>query len=203
MAQPELDRLKAELIEAIAAARDLAQLDEVRVKALGKKGRVSELMQTLGAMPPEKRKSFGQAVNALKTSVSEALDARHQVLAGAALVEKLASDRADISLPVREGPLAEGRIHPVSQVTDEIRIGEGDQWLEILGCGMVHPNVLKNVGIDPTRYQGFAFGLGIDRIAMLKYGMPDLRAFFSADLRWLKHYGFAPLAIPTLAAGLS
>ena len=101
MAQPELDRLKAELIEAIAAARDLAQLDEVRVKALGKKGRVSELMQTLGAMPPEKRKSFGQAVNALKTSVSEALDARHQVLAGAALVEKLASDRADISLPVR------------------------------------------------------------------------------------------------------
>ena len=117
MAQPELDRLKAELIEAIAAARDLAQLDEVRVKALGKKGRVSELMQTLGAMPPEKRKSFGQAVNALKTSVSEALDARHQVLAGAALVEKLASDRADISLPVREGPLAEGRIHPVLSAT--------------------------------------------------------------------------------------
>jgi phenylalanyl-tRNA synthetase alpha chain len=360
LAQPELDRLKAELIEAIAAARDLAQLDEVRVKALGKKGRVSELMQMLGAMPPEKRKSFGQAVNALKTSVSEALDARHQVLAGAALVEKLASDRADISLPVREGPLAEGRIHPVSQVTDEIteifadmgfsiaegpdietdfnnftalnippehparqdhdtfylpaaadgsravlrthtspvqirtmlvqkpplriiapgrvyrcdsdqthtpmfhqveglvideqthlghlkwvleefakaffevpkvkmrfrasyfpftepsmevdigyakvgdeiRIGEGDQWLEILGCGMVHPNVLKNVGIDPKRYQGFAFGLGIDRIAMLKYGMPDLRAFFSADLRWLKHYGFLPLAVPTLAGGL-
>jgi phenylalanyl-tRNA synthetase alpha chain len=88
-------------------------------------------------------------------------------------------------------------------VGDEIRIGEGDQWLEILGCGMVHPNVLKNVGLDPERYQGFAFGLGIDRIAMLKYGMPDLRAFFAGDLRWLKHYGFPPLAIPTLAAGLS
>jgi phenylalanyl-tRNA synthetase alpha chain len=86
---------------------------------------------------------------------------------------------------------------------DEIRIGEGDDWLEILGCGMVHPNVLRNVGLDPERYQGFAFGMGIDRIAMLKYGMPDLRAFFSGDLRWLKHYGFAPLAIPTLAAGLS
>jgi phenylalanyl-tRNA synthetase alpha chain len=86
---------------------------------------------------------------------------------------------------------------------DAIRIGEGDQWLEILGCGMVHPNVLKNVGLDPARYQGFAFGLGIDRIAMLKYGMPDLRAFFTGDLRWLKHYGFPPLAIPTLAAGLS
>ncbi len=90
-----------------------------------------------------------------------------------------------------------------AKVGDEIRIGEGDRWLEILGCGMVHPNVLKNVGLDPARYQGFAFGLGIDRLAMLKYGMPDLRAFFAGDLRWLKHYGFAPLAIPTLAAGLS
>ena len=77
-----------------------------------------------------------------------------------------------------------------AKVGDEIRIGEGDQWLEILGCGMVHPNVLKNVGLDPERYQGFAFGMGIDRIAMLKYGMPDLRAFFAGDLRWLKHYGF-------------
>jgi len=85
----------------------------------------------------------------------------------------------------------------------EIRFGEGEDWLEILGCGMVHPNVLKNVGLDPERYQGFAFGLGIDRIAMLKYGMPDLRAFFSGDLRWLTHYGFPPLAIPTLAGGLS
>jgi phenylalanyl-tRNA synthetase alpha chain len=90
-----------------------------------------------------------------------------------------------------------------AKVGDEIKIGEGDQWLEILGCGMVHPNVLRNVGLDPERYQGFAFGLGIDRIAMLKYGMPDLRAFFAGDLRWLKHYGFPPLAIPTLAAGLS
>ena len=120
MAQPELDRLKAELIEAIAASRDLAALDEVRVKALGKKGRVSELMQKLGGMPPEERKSFGQAVNELKSHVSGALDARHQVLAGVALSEKLASERADVTLPVREGPLAEGRIHPVSQVTDEI-----------------------------------------------------------------------------------
>ena len=90
-----------------------------------------------------------------------------------------------------------------AKVGDEIRIGEGDRWLEILGCGMVHPNVLENVGIDPKRYQGFAFGLGIDRIAMLKYGMPDLRAFFAADLRWLTHYGFLPLACPTLAGGLS
>ncbi|MCJ7599809.1 MAG: phenylalanine--tRNA ligase subunit alpha, partial [Methyloceanibacter sp.] len=297
-------------------------------------GRVSELMQQLGGMPPEERKSFGQAVNELKSHVSGALDARHQVLAGAALSEKLASERADVTLPVREGPLAEGpdietdfnnftalnippehparqdhdtfyfperpdgtrpllrthtspvqirtmlankpplriiapgRVHrcdsdqthtPMfhqveglvideathlghlkwvleefakaffevpkvkmrfrasyfpftepsmevdigyAKVGDEIRIGEGDQWLEILGCGMVHPNVLANVGIDPKRYQGFAFGLGIDRIAMLKYGMPDLRAFFGADLRWLRHYGFPPLAVPTLAGGL-
>lgn len=76
-------------------------------------------------------------------------------------------------------------------------------WLEILGCGMVHPNVLRSSGIDPEKYQGFAFGMGIDRLAMLKYGIPDLRAFFESDLRWLKHYGFAALDVPTLAGGLS
>jgi len=85
----------------------------------------------------------------------------------------------------------------------EVRFGEGDDWLEILGCGMVHPNVLRNCGLDPDAVQGFAWGLGIDRIAMLKYGMPDLRAFFEADVRWLSHYGFRPLDFPTLAGGLS
>ncbi|HLO24416.1 MAG TPA: phenylalanine--tRNA ligase subunit alpha [Methyloceanibacter sp.] len=361
MSAPELDSLKTELIDAIQRASNLGALEEVRVAALGRKGRVSELMGSLGSLPPEERRSYGQAVNSLKESVVAALDARREVLAKAATAEKLASERADVTLPVREGPLAEGRIHPVSQVTDEIteifadmgfsiaegpdietdfnnftalnippehparqdhdtfyfaegpdgtrpvlrthtspvqirtmlktkpplriiapgrvyrcdsdqthtpmfhqveglaideethlghlkwvleefckaffevpevkmrfrashfpftepsmevdigyakvgdeiRIGEGDQWLEILGCGMVHLNVLRNVGLDPERYQGFAFGLGIDRIAMLKYGMPDLRAFFAGDLRWLDHYGFAPLAIPTLAGGLS
>jgi phenylalanyl-tRNA synthetase alpha chain len=85
----------------------------------------------------------------------------------------------------------------------EIRFGEGEDWLEILGCGMVHPNVLRNCGVDPDEYQGFAWGMGIDRIAMLKYGMSDLRAFFEADVRWLSHYGFRPLDFPTLAGGLS
>jgi phenylalanyl-tRNA synthetase alpha chain len=85
----------------------------------------------------------------------------------------------------------------------EVRFGEGDDWMEILGCGMVHPNVLRNCGIDPDEFQGFAWGMGIDRIAMLKYGMPDLRAFFEADVRWLSHYGFRPLDVPTLAGGLS
>lgn len=85
----------------------------------------------------------------------------------------------------------------------QLRIGEGDDWLEILGSGMVHPKVLQAVGIDPERWQGFAFGMGIDRIAMLKYGIPDLRAFFESDLRWLRHYGFAALDLPTLAGGLS
>jgi phenylalanyl-tRNA synthetase alpha chain len=361
MSAPELDTLQSELLDAIAQASDLGKLEEVRVAALGKKGRVSELMQQLGSLPPEERRTYGQAVNSLKTNVGEALEAKREELARAATTAKLAAEHADITLPVREGPLAEGRIHPVSQVTDEIteiladmgfsiaegpdietdfnnftalnippehparqdhdtfyfaerpdgsrpvlrthtspvqirtmlrekpplriiapgrvyrcdsdqthtpmfhqveglvideethlghlkwvleefckaffevpsvkmrfrashfpftepsmevdigyarqgdaiRVGEGDQWLEILGCGMVHPNVLKNVELDPERYQGFAFGMGIDRIAMLKYGMPDLRAFFSGDLRWLKHYGFAPLAIPTLAGGLS
>jgi phenylalanyl-tRNA synthetase alpha chain len=85
----------------------------------------------------------------------------------------------------------------------EIRIGEGDDWLEIMGCGMVHPKVLEHGGIDPAKYQGFAFGMGIDRIAMLKYGAPDLRAFFDSDLRWLRHYGFAALNVPTLGQGVS
>jgi len=85
----------------------------------------------------------------------------------------------------------------------ELKIGEGDDWLEILGSGMVHPNVLKAGGIDPDRYQGFAFGMGIDRIAMLKYGIPDLRSFFDADLRWLRHYGFRALDLPTLYGGLA
>ena len=85
----------------------------------------------------------------------------------------------------------------------EVKIGEGNDWLEILGCGMVHPNVIANAGLDPDVYQGFAWGIGIDRIAMLKYGMPDLRAFFDGDQRWLDHYGFRPLDLPTLFGGLS
>ena len=85
----------------------------------------------------------------------------------------------------------------------KIIIGEGDQWLEILGCGMVHPNVLKNVKVDPTKFQGYAFGIGIDRLAMLKYGINDLRAFFETDYRWLNHFGFDPLDVPTNYRGLS
>jgi phenylalanyl-tRNA synthetase alpha chain len=85
----------------------------------------------------------------------------------------------------------------------QLKVGEGDDWLEILGSGMVHPKVLAAGGIDATKYQGFAFGVGIDRIAMLKYGIPDLRAFFDSDLRWLRHYGFAALDQPALHSGLS
>ncbi len=77
------------------------------------------------------------------------------------------------------------------RVDGGLKIGTGDKWMEILGCGMVHPNVLKNCGLDPDEYQGFAFGMGVDRLAMLKYGIPDLRDFFAADTRWLEHYGFA------------
>ncbi|MGL4963617.1 MAG: phenylalanine--tRNA ligase subunit alpha [Inquilinus sp.] len=85
----------------------------------------------------------------------------------------------------------------------ELKLGNYGDWLEILGCGMVHPKVLDACGIDSTRYQGFAFGMGIERPAMLKYGIPDLRTFFEADLRWLKHYGFVPLDVPSLATGLT
>ncbi|MET0183201.1 MAG: phenylalanine--tRNA ligase subunit alpha [Caulobacterales bacterium] len=85
----------------------------------------------------------------------------------------------------------------------QVRIGQGDDWLELGGCGMVHPNVLKNCGLDPSEVQGYAFGLGIDRMAMLKYGMPDLRDFFGNDARWLKHYGFSPYLLNGLAQGIA
>ena len=84
----------------------------------------------------------------------------------------------------------------------QIKIGQGSDWLEILGCGMVHPNVIRNCGLDPEKHQGYAWGLGVDRLAMLKYGMPDLRPFFDADTRWLKHYGFSPYLLPGLAQGV-
>ncbi len=85
----------------------------------------------------------------------------------------------------------------------ELKIGNHGDWLEILGCGMVHPNVLRACGLDPDVYQGFAAGMGIERIAMLKYGIPDLRTFFESDLRWLRHYGFAALDIPSITGGLT
>ncbi|MBI1273870.1 MAG: phenylalanine--tRNA ligase subunit alpha [Alphaproteobacteria bacterium] len=88
-----------------------------------------------------------------------------------------------------------------SRAGGKLKLGNHGDWLEILGCGMVHPNVLRNCGLDPEKYQGFAFGMGIERIAMLKYGIPDLRTFFEADLRWLRHYGFSALDIPSLATG--
>jgi phenylalanyl-tRNA synthetase alpha chain len=85
----------------------------------------------------------------------------------------------------------------------EVRIGQGDDWMEIVGCGMVHPNVLRNCGLDPDVWQGFAFGFGIDRLGMLKYGMPDLRDMFASDVRWLEHFGFSAFAAPNPATGLS
>ena len=357
----DIEQLEASILDDIHAASDEAALESVRVATLGKQGSVSALLKTLGAMSPDERRTRGAAINALKDRVALAIADRKAVLKAAALDARLARETVDISLPVRPGPLAEGRIHPVSQVIDEItaiftdmgfavaegpdietdhynftalnfppdhparemhdtfflkpkedgsrlllrthtspvqvrtmekqkppiriiapgrtyrcdsdathtpmfhqveglvidetthfghlkwvleeflkaffevdevktrfrpsffpftepsmevdvgcrrsgseiRIGEGDDWLEILGCGMVHPNVITAAGLDPDVYQGFAFGMGIDRIAMLKYGIPDLRAFFESDLRWLRHYGFSALAMPDLPGGLS
>jgi phenylalanyl-tRNA synthetase alpha chain len=350
----DLTTLERGLLADIDKAASLDAIEQVRIAALGKKGCISELMQTLGKLPPEERKAFGQSVNALKARVSEALEQRKGTLEEAALEQRLANERADVTLPVRPGPETEGRVHPVSQVMDELAeifadmgfaiaegpdietddnnftklnippehparqdqdsfyfhaddkgdrlvlrthtstvqirtmmkqkppiriiapgrvyrcesdqthtpmfhqvealviddathmghlkwtleemcraffetdvkmrlrasffpftepsaeidiaadvIGKPGEWLEIGGCGMVHPNVLRNCGINPEKYQGFAFGMGIDRMAMLKYGIPDLRGFFNADLRWLKHYGFSVLDVPGLAAGLS
>ena len=357
----DLSSLESTLLAEIAAASSEEAIEAVRVSALGKKGSVSALLSTLGGMAPEERKVAGASINALKDRVTEALGARRGVLKEAALDARLAAERVDISLPTRESGIEAGRIHPISQVMDEltaifadlgfaiaegpdvesddlnftklnfpphhparemhdtfffnpdengqrkllrthtspvqvrtmlsqkppiriicpgrtyrcdsdqthtpmfhqveglvidktanlgqlkwvleefckaffevpsvkmrfrpsffpftepsmevdiqcsrkggeIRFGEGEDWLEILGCGMVHPNVLRNCGLDPDAVQGYAWGMGIDRIAMLKYGMPDLRPFFEADVRWLKHYGFRPLDLPTLAGGLS
>ena len=357
----DLPTLERDTLAAIGAAADEAALDAVRVAALGKKGSVSALLATLGRMAPDERREHGAAINALKDSVAGAIERRRAHLREAALEARLAAEVIDVTLPVRPGALETGRIHPISQVLDELtvifaamgftvaegpdiesddlnftklnfpadhpardmhdtfffpadadgtrkllrthtspvqvrtmlrqkppirvicpgrtyrcdsdqthtpmfhqveglvidrtanlgnlkwvlgeflrtffevphvemrfrpsffpftepsmevdircsrrdgelRFGEGDDWLEILGCGMVHPNVLTNCGIDPDEFQGFAWGIGIDRIAMLKYGMPDLRAFFEADVRWLRHYGFRPLDVPSLVGGLT
>ena len=357
----DLNQLETDLLTQVEAAGDEAALETLRVSALGKKGSVSELLKTLGAMTPEERKERGPLINGLRDKVQTAIAAKKETLAEAALEARLAAERIDVTLPVPEAPEARGRIHPISQVIEEltaifadmgfsvaegpdietdylnftalnfpeghparemhdtfflapdekgerkvlrthtspvqirtmtskappirviipgrtyrhdsdqthtpmfhqveglvidkqaniahmkwileefckaffeveqvkmrfrpsffpftepsaevdiqcsrkggeIRFGEGTDWLEILGCGMVHPNVLRNCGLDPDEYQGFALGMGIDRIAMLKYGMPDLRPFFEADVRWLNHYGFRPLDIPSLVSGLT
>ena len=357
----DLSTLEGDLLAQVADAPDEAALESVRLSSLGKKGRVSELLKTLGGMTPEERREKGPLINRLRDRVQGAILARRETLAESALDERLAAERVDVTLPVPEGPETRGRIHPISQVLDElttifadmgfsvaegpdietdelnftalnfpkghparemhdtfflqpdgqgerkvlrthtspvqirtmcaqappirviipgrtyrhdsdqthtpmfhqveglvidttsniahmrwvleefckaffeveqvrmrfrpsffpftepsaevdiqcsrrggeIRFGEGNDWLEILGCGMVPPNVLRNCGLDPDAVQGFAWGMGIDRIAMLKYGMPDLRPFFEADVRWLNHYGFRPLDLPSLLGGLS
>lgn len=357
----ELDQLEQTILTEISAASDEQAIEAVRVAALGKKGSVSEKLKLLGSMTPEERQTLGPAINGLKNRVTDALAARKTDLRDAAITARLATEKLDVTLPVRPSPLDVGRIHPISQVVDEItaifadmgfsiaegpdvetdyynftalnfpeghparemhdtfffnpdgngerkllrthtspvqirtmekqkppirivipgktyrmdsdathspmfhqveglvidktanvanmkwvleefckaffevpslqmrfrpsffpftepslevdiqcdrsgnevKFGEGNDWMEILGCGMVHPNVLRHAGLDPDEYQGFAWGMGIDRIAMLKYGMPDLRAFFDADVRWLSHYGFRPLDLPTLFGGLS
>ncbi|MBL8908225.1 MAG: phenylalanine--tRNA ligase subunit alpha [Rhizobiales bacterium] len=354
-----LETLERDILKEVAAAHDEAALEALRVSALGKKGSISERMKSLGSMAPDERKQAGAALNLLKDKVAGAIAERKSALQEAALEQRLASEKVDVTLPVRSQP--QGTIHPVSQVWEEIvqiwgdlgfsvaegphieddfhnftalnmppehparqehdtfyfnekpdgsrmvlrthtspvqirtmlsekppiriivpgrtfrcdsdqthtpmfhqieglvidenthlghlkwaltefckaffevdepkmrfrashfpftepsmevdincsweggqvKIGTGDSWLEILGSGMVHPNVIRHGGLDPEKYQGWAFGMGLDRIAMLKYGIPDLRAFFEADLRWLKHYGFRALQVPTLAGGLS
>ena len=111
-------------------------------------------------------------------------------------------------LPIRLRPSFFPFVEPGAEVdigcsrkNGELKIGNHGDWLEILGCGMVHPNVLSAAGIDPNEYQGFAFGMGIERLAMLKYGIPDLRTFFEGDARWLRHYGFGTFETPNTAVG--
>lgn len=351
------DQLRDALLKDVKAANSTEALEDLRISALGKKGRITELMKGLGQMAPEERKAAGQALNVLKGEVSSAIDTKKAALADADLDKRLMSERIDVTLPAPHEET--GYVHPISQTIDEIvaifgemgftvaegpdieddwhnftalnipldhparqehdtfympgedgerkvlrthtspvqirtmtdqeppiriivpgrtyrsdydathspmfhqveglvidktshmghlkgcliefcraffevddlpvrfrpsyfpftepsaevdigctreggefKIGHGDDWLEILGSGMVNPNVLTNCGIDPNEYQGFAFGMGVERVAMLKYGIPDLRTFFESDLRWLRHYGFRSLEVPNMVGGL-
>jgi phenylalanyl-tRNA synthetase alpha chain len=360
----EVTALKAGLLADIDNADTLAQVEELRVGALGKSGVVTALLKTLGGMSPEERLEKGPPIQDLRTSVTDAIAAKKAALEAAELNARLASERLDMTLPAEAAP--QGSVHPVSQVMDElaeifadlgfavatgpeieddwrnftalnipethparamhdtfyfpdtdaegramllrthtspvqirtmtsnpppIRIiapgrvyrsdsdathtpmfhqieglvidkgihlghlkwtletflkafferdditlrlrpsyfpftepsvevdvgytiekgqrvigGSGDApgggWMEVLGSGMVNRRVIENCGLDPDEWQGFAFGTGVDRLAMLKYGMNDLRAFFDGDLRWLRHYGFSALDVPTLSGGV-
>ncbi|MEN2495010.1 MAG: Phenylalanine--tRNA ligase alpha subunit [Hyphomicrobiaceae bacterium hypho_1] len=353
--QENLKALEAKLLKDISSATSLKALDDVRIAALGRKGCISKRMQLLKEVSLEQRKILGQALNIIKTHVDEALKIRRDELEANELETRLLREFSDITLPVRSGPIIEGRIHPISQVLDEIieifasmgfslaegpdidnedncftklnipsyhparqdidtfylkarpgdkrmvlrphtssvqirtmmteqpplriiapgrvyrcdsdhthtpmfhqieglvieegihlghlkwclqefckaffevdevnmrfrashfpftepsievdieagAIGKPGEWLEVIGSGMVHPEVLRNCGLNPDHHQGFAFGMGLDRIAMLKYGIPDLRDMFSGDLKWMRYFGFMPLDVPTLASGLS
>jgi phenylalanyl-tRNA synthetase alpha chain len=360
----DIAALKKELVSLVEASNDLDSLEQARVTVLGKKGRITSLMKTLGAMTPEERKTKGQALNELKDEITALIKRQEDALKRQELDERLIRETIDVDLSPREQK--RGHIHPISHTMEELtgifasmgfvvaegpdiendwynftalnfppghparemqdtfflpdapeekgdkakrvlrthtspvqirymsghkppikiismgrtyrsdydmthtpmfhqmeclyvdkdvhmghlkgcltdfvrayfeiddlpvrfrpsffpfvepgaevdigctraggelRIAKADNpaeqdWLEILGAGMVHPNVLRNCGIDPDTYQGFAFGLGVERIAMLKYGIPDLRTFFESDVRWLEHYGFDPLKRPNPA----
>ena len=283
--------LESELVTAITAAPDEASLEAIRVAALGKAGSISGLLKTLGSLTPDERKEQGPLINGLRDRVTEALAARRTTLKDAALEARLAAERVDVSLPVQPSDNARGRIHPISQVIEELTTIFGDMGFAVaegpdiendfynftaLNFPLGHParemhdtfffnpdengerkllrthtspvqirtmmtqkppirviipgrtyrcdsdqthtpmfHQVEGLVIDKGShmghlkwilaefYQGFAWGMGIDRIAMLKYGMPDLRPFFEADVRWLSHYGFRPLDMPTLTGGLS
>ncbi len=356
----DLAALELDLINAIGGATTVADVETVRVNALGKTGTISGLLKGMGAISPDERREQGPVINGLRDRVTAAIVAKKAELEAAELDSRLKAEHVDLTLPAR--PRRKGGVHPTMQVMDEmiavfaemgfsvaegpdieddfhnftalnfppkhparemhdtfflkpdpetgerkvlrthtspvqvrtmmsqeppIRIvapgrtfrkdsdathtpmfhqieglvigrdihmghlkttlkdfvarffelddvdarfrphhfpftepsaemdircdrsggklvlNEGDDWLEILGCGMVHPNVLKACGIDPDQWQGFAFGMGVDRLAMLKYGVPDLRPMFEADVRWLAHYGFSAFAAPNPASGLS
>jgi phenylalanyl-tRNA synthetase alpha chain len=355
----DLSKIEIETLSAITAADTLDALDAVRVSALGKQGNISALLKTMGQMSPEERQTQGPIINGLRETVAAAIADKKTALETAALNQRLATERLDMSLPAPTAP--QGSVHPVSQVMDELAeifadmgfavaegseieddwhnftalnipethparamhdtfyfpnkdaegrsmllrthtspvqirtmtsqeppiriiapgrvyrsdsdathtpmfhqieglvidrgihlghlkwtletflkafferddvvlrlrpsyfpftepsvevdvgysvvngkrvIGGSEGWMEVLGSGMVHRKVIENCGLDPDVWQGFAFGTGVDRLAMLKYGMDDLRAFFDGDIRWLGHYGFGARDVPTLSGGV-
>jgi phenylalanyl-tRNA synthetase alpha chain len=347
------------LLDRVAAAETLQELESARVGLLGKQGEITAKLKSLGSMDPDTRASEAPKIHALREEVTEAISNRKTSLEAAEMDRKLATEKIDLSLPASESLC--GTVHPVSQVMDELAeifadlgfsvaegpeiedqwynftalnmgenhparammdtfylqprapdeeppvlrthtspvqirsmkthgapiriiapgrvyrsdsdathtpmfhqveglvidraitlghlkwtletflkafferddvvlrmrpsyfpftepsaevdvgwsiekgrrvVGGQEGWMEVLGSGMVHSRVIANCGLDPDEWQGFAFGCGIDRLAMLKYGMDDLRAFFDGDIRWLKHYGFKALDVPTLSGGV-
>src|SRR5204863_374922 len=205
----DLAQLREAALAEIAAARTPAELEAIRVRYLGRKGSLNAVLRGLGALAATDRPALGALANQVKDAIQAALAAREGALGAAELARSLGQDRIDVTLPGRERP--RGHVHPLRQVEDEIvevdiactacaaagrapdpacRVCHGGGWLEILGAGMIHPNVLRAGGYDPEALRGFAFGMGTDRVALLRYGLTDLRLFYDNDLRFLGQFPF-------------
>src|SRR5258707_314804 len=213
MGSMDLDQIVADAQKAFEQATDITTLENEKARFLGKSGALTELLKGLGKLDPETRKTEGARINLVKQQVEAALTARRQALADALLNQRLAAEAIDVTLPGRG--TGAGSLHPVMRTfeRDDIQVRfrpsyfpftepsaeidmlfetgkNAGKWLEISGSGQVHPTVIRNMGLDPERYIGFAFGSGLERLTMLRYGVQDLRLFFENDLRFLRQFAW-------------